>query len=451
MIVLLVACASGPDLGSTPPSRHTGDTTDTAHTGGSTSLVTDLTMSAHPDVATILSVGWRQAEAGESWLSWQLDGVEYRSPTRVRPAGPASEVVLGLPAEAEVSVSVHLVVDGVEAPVSSVSATTGPLPFDLPSPSLTLTTDAAEPSPWLLTSVNAGDRNFFGPCYVVIVDRAGRIVWYRLTTESRLTLFPRVARDGTHIAWDATTYYVPATAGLHRATLSLSHVSELQIPEMGFTWDELPDGSLLYDEAESDYAYHLTRRWPDGRTSRLWSCAPWMAGYSEEFWACAANTVLWDAATDHVLWSMFETSTVVALDLDSGAMVWELGDYPGGLVFDPPEASLELQHYPNPTPDGTILLTTHSSTASEQHIREFRIADGVATQVWHYSEPGYYGSYAGEAQRLSNGNTLINYGTDGVLREVTPEGVAAWELNWDDHLLGHVTPLDDLYTLDVGW
>jgi len=53
-------------------------------------------------------------------------------------------------------------------------------------------------------------------------------------------------------------------------------------------------------------------------------------------------------------------------------------------------------------------------------------------------------------QRLANGNTLVNYGTDGTIREVTPDGEIAWEVDFRSHLVGHDTLVPDLYALNRG-
>jgi hypothetical protein len=50
--------------------------------------------------------------------------------------------------------------------------------------------------------------------------------------------------------------------------------------------------------------------------------------------------------------------------------------------------------------------------------------------VWKYQEPRPYNFYSpriSSAQRLANGNTLINEGSFGRLFEVTPEGEVVWE------------------------
>jgi len=50
--------------------------------------------------------------------------------------------------------------------------------------------------------------------------------------------------------------------------------------------------------------------------------------------------------------------------------------------------------------------------------------------------------------RLSNGNTLISFGTGAKVREETPEGTAAWSLDWEGpRRLGRTFFVSDLYAL----
>lgn len=463
-LVVLSGCVPVTDTIDRDPSDDTDIVTDTdtgPDTGPDTAVDTDvepviatenLVLTVHPEVGTLLVAQWEQLVAGDTWLSWDVDGEAFSSPVRTRKPGPVTEVVLGLPAETKVTVTLN----AGDVPLTA-TGTTDPLPRGLVGPTLTIWDPiAADPAPFLLTSVDMGPNNFFGPCWVVMLDRSGRIVWYREVKQRRLTMFPRVARDGSHIAWDATVYYVPA--GVHgsitRATLSLGQELETTVDGIGLTWDEHEDGSFLFDHAETAYDYHLERQYPDGTRERVWSCAEWMAAFSTAYWACAPNTARWDPTTNVVVWSMFQTSTVVGIDLGTGEMLWELGEYPGGLSFDPDGIRLELQHYPNWTPDGTLLLTTHvPGEPGVQTVRELDMGAGVARQVWSYTAPvGYYGDYAGEATRLPNGNTLVNFGTDGVVHEITTaEAAVVWEIDWADHLVGHLTPVDDLYALDAGW
>ena len=284
------------------------------------------------------------------------------------------------------------------------------------------------------------------------------MVWYESVDDSRLTWQPRASLDGTHLLYEASTYYVYDSSvkpSIKRLTLDKTQVLETFIDGMGLAWSEMPDGSLVFDHAETGYEYHIERLYEDGERERIWSCYPWMQEYDRGYWACAPNAIVVDYDRNTALYSMFETSTVVEIDLDSGEMVRQLGQIPDGWTFDPEESTFELQHYPNWTPDGTLLVSTHAIGGGRtQYIREYVLddADEVISQVWSYEQPaGFYAEYAGGALRMSNGNTMITVGTDGAVLEVDPEGGIAWELDWHGHLVGNVTALDDLYALNEGW
>jgi hypothetical protein len=183
----------------------------------------------------------------------------------------------------------------------------------------------------------------------------------------------------------------------------------------------------------------------------LWSCRPWMSLWTDNFWDCAPNTVHYDRTRNTVLWSMFQTSTVVELDLD-GLMLNEFGEYPGGYSFDPPGSAFELQHFPGWTADGTLMASTHSPDTTQQWAREFEVdpVDSTLHEVWSY-QTTHWAEYAGQAQKLPSGNLLWQTGTAGVILEVTPDGTVAWEGGWTGQLIGNVTPIEDLYALTTGW
>ena len=77
---------------------------------------------------------------------------------------------------------------------------------------------------------------------------------------------------------------------------------------------------------------------------------------------------------------------------------------------------------------------------------------------WIYNEGEEWPIYKGMAIRLPNRNTLANYGTGGVIREITPDQQTAWEVKFDveqgedfyNKMVGHNVLLDDLYGLNGG-
>ncbi len=60
---------------------------------------------------------------------------------------------------------------------------------------------------------------------------------------------------------------------------------------------------------------------------------------------------------------------------------------------------------------------------------------GPADLAWEYAptdEDIFFSWFISGAQRLANGNTLVNHGAKARVREVTPEGEIVWEYEYDD-------------------
>ena len=82
--------------------------------------------------------------------------------------------------------------------------------------------------------------------------------------------------------------------------------------------------------------------------------------------------------------------------------------------------------FANPArPDGTNSMTRDSS-------RVLEINPITLEVLWEYTLGGteryrFYSAYVSNAQRLPNGNTLVNEGMDGRIFELTPEEEIVWE------------------------
>jgi hypothetical protein len=150
---------------------------------------------------------------------------------------------------------------------------------------------------------------------------------------------------------------------------------------------------------------------------------------------------------------MFQTSTVVEIDRESGEVIRQFGQLDGAYSVDPEGSNLDLQHYPNYTPDGTLIVSTHVPNQSyQQRAREFVVNDETRTleEVWTYAGGGYYAEYAGEAKRLASGHTIQGFGTDGAIHEVDAQASMVWGVEWRNKLLGTATFVEDIYALNEG-
>lgn len=417
---------------------------------GPGSAASGFVLTPHPAVSTMIRARWEQHDPADgTWLTWVHEGRAMRSPEVPAAEGPSEQWILGLPAGGIAEDIVLNVRTGSHIETFSLGeASAGELPEELLEPELVAEDPRSRPEPYLLTSVDVGPEPFFGPCYAVILDRWGRIVWYFRAQGERLMWQPRVSRYLGGLLLDELTTYTfgdPGPPVLRRLTLDLSQQETTEIPGAMLAYDELPDGSFVRDERESATAFHLARTWPDGRSERLWSCEPWMAPYSSEVWACATNTTAYSPERGSVLWSTFETGLLAEIDLQSGEMIAAYGLHPDASPVSPPEAALDKPHMPSFTARGTLLVSTHDAQG-RQWARELRPEPGLLREIWSIESPTY-AEYGGQVQELPSGNLLWQLGTAGVVREITREGEVVWEARWEGHLVGNTTPIPDLYAL----
>ena len=115
-------------------------------------------------------------------------------------------------------------------------------------------------------------------------------------------------------------------------------------------------------------------------------------------------------------------SQVVTVSRRSGELLWRLGSPP-----------LSGQHAPVPLQNGHLLLFDNGPHRVDESFPYSRVLEiDVATKeiVWRYQErrpSDFFSPRISNAQRLPNGNTLINEGWFGRFFEVTRAGEVVWE------------------------
>jgi Arylsulfotransferase (ASST) len=460
------ACQGAPPQGL--PGADGGAQTDGGTDAGtdtgtaSDAIVANATLTVDPDVTTMLVLSWDQNVAVDAvWLRFTDAEGEWReSPRRSGEGGARSEVVLGLPQDTDTTVSLMTLHGDSEEVQLTLKGRTGSLPEPRLQPLLTAEQPTSQsPEAFVLGTVEINDGDYYaGPFWVYIVDRQGRIVWYAAMDDKSWTLFPRVARDGSHILFEHARVLALGTSiipSVERRTLDGVWSQDIETIGLGFTFEELPDGTLLFDDYAAWPDLALSSQAPDGTRTELWNCTEWMGDRCEVTYCCAPNAIVWQPDQETVLWSMWNSDAVVEVDIKTGTVLAEWGQVEGAWAFDPPDATFEKQHWPNYTSDGTLMISTHTADESEQRFREYEVdaENQVLRQVWSYGEgEDLYAIHHGEVVRLPNGNRLLNYGTDGVIRELGPDDSIVWELTWTSpYMLGHNVLLDDLYALNEGW
>jgi len=117
-----------------------------------------------------------------------------------------------------------------------------------------------------------------------------------------------------------------------------------------------------------------------------------------------------------VLLSIRELGTIAVLDLESGNIEWAIK----GQWFQQHESTL--------LDSGNLMLFDNKGNRGRSKVIEF---DPVTQEiVWSYGtrdDQPLYSEYCGIAQRLPNGNTLINEALPGRVIEVSPDDEIVWE------------------------
>jgi hypothetical protein len=128
-----------------------------------------------------------------------------------------------------------------------------------------------------------------------------------------------------------------------------------------------------------------------------------------------------------ILLSFRQISTLVRVNRRTGNIDWKLG-----------APALSGQHAPVPLPNGNVLLFDNGpfrvDMGAQPFSRALEINPATKQIVWTYQDginPGsrhfFFSSRVSNAERLPNGNTLINEGLYGRFFEVTPGGDVVWE------------------------
>jgi len=137
-------------------------------------------------------------------------------------------------------------------------------------------------------------------------------------------------------------------------------------------------------------------------------------------WAMG-NSIL-ELPNSDILASYRPTSTVIRVDRKTDNIVWKLG---------PP--TLAGQHAPTPLENGNILIFDNGVHRLDDPLPFSRVIEiNPATNEieWTYQDKpvsNFFSPRMGNAQRLPNGNTLINEASFGRFFEVTRDGLIVWE------------------------
>lgn len=322
-------------------------------------------------------------------------------------------------------------------------------------PIVATTTGDVQPGLTLLSPRRSGNP----PHPAIIIDQTGRVVWYhevsaglgdfQLQPNGHLTASVMVSANapysaGTYLEWDALGDMV----GQWRAngydltdTHELRLIGDSEALLYGYTTRTFdlsrfggPSAATVIGDVlqRLDRAGAVSFEWNtfdhfqlDDADDFIWQ-SPGTAGYDFTH----SNAIETLPNGDYLL-STRHLSEITRIDGKTGEIRWRMGKGKGNqfTFINDPKGGFWNMHAVRRLPDGHVLFIDNgnghmppSTRAVEYEIDEDAMS---ATLVWSF-EPGIVSCCMGFAQRLANGNTLVNLGQDYRVFEVAPNGDVVW-------------------------
>lgn len=294
------------------------------------------------------------------------------------------------------------------------------------------------------------------PPLAVIVDDAGRIVWYAAPDTGLSPVQVALDRDGLHAdVLLEDTDHEQDIGGIWKVALDLSdstfyplhfiHHAFVQLDDGGFVFLQTDPRTVQRQDVAGDALVRVDANGENPET--IWSTwdewTPDMAAIQAEDSHYYPNYLDWTHGNSvnlredgSVLVSFHGVSAVIHLDLD-GTRRWTMGGQDAGVpsdfTFQGADDELFVRQHNPVEVDGGLLVfdngTGLQGTFSEAG--EYAVDEDALTfrRTWSYAlSPPIYVSREGDVQRLANGDTLIDWGAGAALTEVTPEGDIVWEI-----------------------
>lgn len=461
LLTLAAGCAGG-DAEKVPTDTGTAQETAapqpmacTAALAPAVQLVIGVELVA-PGAGTVRAVFHDAAAA-----SGEIGAEDRVAPARTVAAGEEIRVELvGNPPESEIAWEV--VYEGeAGAHACSGSTVTGAYPAAMPEMIRTVGSDLRQsPEPYVIGAFVGPDGG------LAAFRRDGTPVWYYQNPEGGpIDMHYDVGGAGLLL-----NVYVDNQIGgpdgyIQQISLSGEEIARSAAPYAHHMFTQLPDGTLTFQqldirryaldgEPEQDWVGDAIAEIPPGGEAEtvfsVWEVLEparndHMNGpglYPGLDWT-HGNQIRYDADADTYLLSLAHAADVLMIDRSTGQTyeIWGTDGMAAAPAFD-------HQHDPNWLSNGNLLMfmTADDLSGAVEYAR-----DGDAlVEVWRHGFEDR-SMALGQARRLDNGNTFVNFGSGQQMREVTPDGEILWQIESEDPgvntpFFGQFYLVNDLYT-----
>ena len=348
----------------------------------------------------------------------------------------------------------------------ALELTTGALPSDLPS----YVASGLDPSP--------GYVLFAAGKYAVVIDNAGRVVWYRYFPNGaglnfmaqptgRYVLRPPAPDPAAVAPWVELDPLGNVTRTLSCALGLRPRLHDILLEEDGNYWilcDETRSMDLTAFGGVPDagvtgtVVQHVDA---DGALLFHWSPFDHFEITDLDPAALTGATVNWthgnaiDIDRDgNLIVSFRSLDEITKIDGRTGAVIWRMGGRRNEFTFlDTPTPAFAHQHGARAYAPGALLLLDNLGDPAESRAEHYVVDDAshTARLAQSYgSTPAVVTQLGGSVQDLGGGRTLVSFGTAGRVEEYDAAGRVMWRIEGNPGYVFRAERILSLYTPGVG-
>ncbi|MEC7241796.1 MAG: aryl-sulfate sulfotransferase [Myxococcota bacterium] len=396
------------------------------------------------DIGTVIRVNWTTEADVESWINFGPAGDCEKWSTPAEQSTEREALLLGLPSATDSCFQVVGVLDGETVKSDSWEFRTENLPAAFSAMEVESLDSSLFEEGFF---VGSNPRN---PAQVYVMDREGNIVWWREGEGANLSTQMVFADDKSSFSYNSFDRdFAVDNSKVIRVGVDGEVLETIDTPNGHHAFAWLPNNVLAYlaiDVRETDEfgpvvgdtvmvddgtgPVPLYSTWDDPRVlleeHRQWDNEFYPQGID---WT-HANYLSYNEERNSLTISFANAEAVIEVDATTGEHLRSIGQDGTHSVE---EGLLGRPHAGYWTDSGTLMVfTTPLWGAGKSSIGvELAFDDEAKTAevVWEYGyELGYNTIVMGESTRMPNGNVLMNFGSTGIVEEVTPEGQPVWRV-----------------------
>jgi len=405
-------------------------------------IFTDVTWE-RTNVSTVLRVLWTLEENTEAWVEFGPEGDCARWKTDVETGDSGEALLMGLPPVTDACFTVKALREGETFSWDETTFRTENVPVSFEAISVEeLDPSAVDEGFWV-------GSNAITPALAYVLDRQGNYVWAYEGPDDIGIPQMLLAPDGQSFYFNEFNVdFAVDVSRIVQMGFDGEELASIEIPGGHHSFDLLPDGSVVYlaqdvrdteqwgavvgdavwvhDGNEAELIYST---WEDENivleTHSSWNTEFYPQGHD---WT-HANYVAYSAERQSFTVSFANAQSVIEIDAETGEHLRSIGRYGTHQVTSP--NLIGRPHSGYWTEDGNLLFFTSPRNANDSIALELSFDDEemIATVDWSYGQGlNWHTHILGEAVRQQNGNTLVNFGSKGIVEEVSDAGEPLWRM-----------------------